>query len=296
MFTKSIIKRSLLCFKQNPFASAFSRMQMTEKRARKEEERKEAERQKELKKIILKEEAEMKDVEIDPKKRVFTSPLEVLNELKTVPLSIKNETVDIVIGLNIDIKKGDQMVRGMFKMPGGSNKIPKLCVFTSDPFKQIAKDAGADMIGDTETLRQIKEGEINFDKCVCTIDMLPTLKQLGRILGPKGLMPNPKLGTACTSDNLESTIKDVKLGTREFRPDESGQIFAPLGRRTWPDQNLLFNLDSLMKALSEKKPESIKGRYFLYAFMTSHGRSFRLDMKSLDPKSASYFINEIKDK
>ncbi len=224
------------------------------------------------------------------KKRMFLNPQAALEELKKIPQKFPNQTLDMVIGLNIDPKRGDQVVRGIYKMPGGSNKIPKLMVFTSPNFVDIAKAAGADMIADATTYKNISEGIIDFEKTVCTLDTLPSLKNLGKILGPKGLMPSTKVGTACTADNLERIIKELKMGSREFKTDMWGQIQVPLGKIDFAQDKILENIDSFMKTVSEKKPESVKARYFIYAILYTYKYSFRIDMRSMDPKSSSYFM------
>ena len=228
-------------------------------------------------------------VEVSMRKRVFGNPQAALVEIKKVTQRFPNQTLDIVVGLNIDPKKGDQVVRGIYRMPGGSNKIPKVMVFTSPGCYEIAKNAGADFIADQQTYKNIAEGNIDFEKTVCTLDTLPSLKNLGRILGPKGLMPSVKVGTACTIDNLDKIIRDLKMGSREFKTDVWGQIQVPVGRLDFPEEKILANIDSFMKVVLEKKPEVIKGRYFLYATLYTYRNSFRLDMRGMDPKSSSYF-------
>lgn len=231
------------------------------------------------------------ETEIPLRKRIFENPQQALIEIKKIQQKFPNQTLDMVLGLNIDPKKGDQVVRGIYRMPGGSNKIPKVMVFTSPACHEIAKNAGADFIADQQTYKNIQEGIIDFEKTICTLDTLPALKNLGRILGPKGLMPSVKVGTACTVDNLEKIIKDLKMGSREFKTDVWGQIQVPVGRLDFTDDKILKNIDSFMKVVLEKKPDAIKGRYFLYATLYTYRHSFRLDMRSMDPKSSTYFFD-----
>jgi large subunit ribosomal protein L1 len=287
------------------FASTFSKSNLLEKRKLKKEQT-EKEKKEESSKKKEKKEKSVKDTQnqnpeeertpeqqrIALKNKVYASPVEALEALRNTMQRSPNESVDIVIGLNVDIKRGDQNVRGIFKMPGGANKIPKLVVFTSPPFYDIALKAGADFIGDSSTLKDVHEGKINFDKCIATMDMLPSLKNVGRILGPKGLMPNTKVGTACTFENLPKIIKEIKMGSKEFKIDSYGQVLAPVGKRAYPDKNIFMNIDSLMRVLQEKRPDTIKGRYYLYSYLTTTGRSYKIDMKTLDPKSIHYFMNK----
>ena len=227
------------------------------------------------------------------KRLIYPSPVEALKELKSTLTKNDAETVNMVVALNVDVKRGDQNVRGIFSMPGGSNKIPKVIVFTSPQFQDMAKQAGADIIGNEDTVKEIQEGKIEFEKCICTLEMLPLLKPLGKILGPKGLMPSTKVGTATTSDKLQNIIKDIKTGSREFKVDIYGQVCSPIGRKNFDDKNIYKNIDAFMKILLEKKPDNIKGRYFLYAFINTRGKSYRVDLRSLDPKSSAYFYTKI---
>ena len=175
-------------------------------------------------------------------------------------------------------------------MPGGAIRQTKVVAFVPPELAEKATEAGADTIGTIDTIKEIQAGEINFDKCVCTIDMLPMLKTVGRILGPQGLMPNAKVGTACTHETLVGIIKDLKQGSKEFRVDQRGQIVVPVGKRDFPIEMILKNIDSFMKVLIEKKPDSIKGRYFLSSFISSRRLSYKIDMKTLDPKTPTYFM------
>lgn len=227
------------------------------------------------------------------KNKVWPSPIDALKDMKTKPKLSEIEVIQLNVGLNVDYRKGDQNVRGIFKMPGGALKTPKVVAFVPPELADKATTAGADFIGDSDTIKEIQNGQINFEKCVCTIEMLPMLKNVGRILGPLGLMPNAKIGTACTADKLENIIKDLKLGSKEFRVDPRGQIIVPVGKRDFSIENVLENIHSFMNVLVEKKPDSIKGRYFLYAFLSSRRLSYKIDMKTLDPKTNSYFMQSL---
>jgi len=231
---------------------------------------------------------------VSEKQKSWPSPIEALQDMKKQPVRGEHEVIQLTIGLNVDYRKGDQNVRGIFKMPGGSTKTPKVIAFVPAELAEKATASGADLIGDHETIKEIQNGQINFERCVCTIEMLPMLKNVGRILGPMGLMPNAKIGTACMHDKLEGIIKDLKLGSKEFRVDSRGQIIVPIGKRDFPVDNVLENIHSFMTVLIEKKPETIKGRYFLYAFVNARRLAYRIEMKALDPKTNSYFMNVLK--
>ena len=227
---------------------------------------------------------------ISEKNKEWSSPVIALEDMKKQPKRADIEIIQLNVGLNVDVRKGDQNVRGIFKMPGGAIKTTKVIAFVPPELAEKALSAGADLIGNSETIKEIQNGDINFEKCVSTIDMLPMLKNVGRILGPMGLMPNAKVGTACTHEKLESIIKDLKQGSKEFRVDQRGQIVVPVGKRDFPIEMILKNIDSFMKVLIEKKPDSIKGRYFLSSFISSRRLSYKIDMKTLDPKTPTYFM------
>ncbi len=271
------------------FASYLSIERMKEKRKKKQEEKENPN--------IIKEKVSStgpKTEKIFNPRRIYCSnPQEALKEIKKNPKMFPNQSLNIVIGLNVDPKRGDQNVRGIFKMPGGSNKIPKVMVFTSAANIEVARAAGADMIADSNTFKNIQEGIIDFEKTVCTMDTLPTLKNYGRILGPKGLMPSVKIGTACTAENLERIIKDLKMGSREFKVDQTGHIHLPIGRYDFSEDKILANIDSLMRGVMSKQPESIKGRFLLYAVLSFYKHSYRIDLRSLDPNSVTYFYKNV---
>jgi large subunit ribosomal protein L1 len=283
MFNR-IITRKLLNVRT--FASEFNRLRMKYKTMEKE-------KAKLMEEDGVKEENKKTAIGKGHKNFVYPSPIEALKDIMEVPVTSESECVSLVIALNVDSKKGEQNIRGIFKMPGGSHKIPKIAVFTSPQFQEIAKQAGADIIGNEDTVRDITDNKIDFEKCICTMEMLPILKNVGRILGPLGLMPSVKLGTATTTEKLVDIIKDLKTGSREFKLDAYGQINVPLGKRSFPEENILKNLDSFMKVLNDKKPENIKGRFFLYAYLVGKKKSYKIDMKSLDPKLNSYFMNKL---
>lgn len=234
---------------------------------------------------------------MNPKNFFYNSPVEAIKTIKSKQSAAnrkKKETINMLVNLNLGTNKSEQLIRGICKLPGGSIKIPRICVFTSGHLIDVAKEAGADLIGDQTVLDDIKLGKFKFDKLVCSLDMLPTLKQLGRILGPKGLMPNQKVGTAAKGEDLEGVIKDLKSGSKEFKIDKFGQIQIPIGRENYPDENIYKNIDSFLESVYEKKPESVKLNYIKSAFLkTSSGLPLKLDVKSLDRKSGSYFINSV---
>lgn len=245
------------------FASMFGRLKMKEKTDEKIRKIEEAKNPK------LKNANELNDNN-STKRKIYDSPIEAIQDIKNNVFF--DFPVGVTVALNVDPRKGDQNVRGIYKMVGGATKIPKIIVFTSPANHDIAKNAGADFLGDLNTIKDISEGKIEFEKCVATVDWLSNLKKVGRILGPKGLMPSAKVGTACTPDNLENIIKELKQGSKEFKLDKNAQIMVPLGRTTFKAEGLLMNLDSFMKTLIERKPDTCKARYFLYAYICTRSK------------------------
>lgn len=276
--------------------SYFSRMNLKEKHSKANKEKKlQSKTNNKIQETIeekFKKINETKNVNVSEKNKEWGSPIIALEDMNKQPKRADIEILQLTIGLNVDVRKGDQNVRGIFKMPGGAIRNTKVIAFVPPELTDKALGAGADLIGSIETIKEIQNGNIDFDKCVCTIDMLPMLKSVGRILGPQGLMPNAKVGTACTHDKIESIIKDLKQGSKEFKVDQRGQIIVPVGRRDFANEKILENIDSFMKVLIEKKPDTIKGRYFLYSFLSSRRLSYKIDMKTLDPKTNTYFMNE----
>lgn len=205
-------------------------------------------------------------------------------------------TIKLVVKLGVNPNKGDQQIRGICKFPGGPIQIPRVCVFTTGHLQEVAKEAGADIIGDEQTINMIKNSEVyNFDKLICTLDMLPTLKQLGKVLGPKGLMPNQKVGTASKGEDLESIIKEIKKGSKEFKMDNGAQVRLAIGRINFPDLNLYKNIDSFIRTLFEKRPDAAKSTYIekAYFIVNRKTKPIYLDPKVLDIKDTNYFLNKV---
>ncbi len=291
------LMQSFYKFSNNPFASKFSTMQMKEKLKAKKATMKikaysEDKTLNNNSNNNTSDQALLKQKKIDPKKIVYSNPFDAITQLKNIPQKVADQSINITVGLNVDPRKGNQVVRGIYKMPGGSNKIPRVMVFTTPSLHKLALDSGADFIADADTYKSIMDGVINFDKTVCTLETMPSLKNVGRILGPKGLMPSVKVGTACTAENLPAIIKDLKLGSKEFKTDTWGQASVQVGTYEFSNEKLMMNIDSFMKILGERKPEVIKSRYFLYAFLSTYKSVYRIDMKSMDPASAAYFYSE----
>ena len=171
-----------------------------------------------------------------------------------------DETVEFAVCLGVDPRHADQMVRGVVALPHGTGKTTRVAVFAKDDKAKEATEAGADIVGAEDLAESIKKGEMNFDRCIATPDMMPVVGRLGKILGPRGLMPNPKLGTV--TPNVAEAIKAAKAGQIEYRVEKAGIIHAGVGRVSFTSDALTDNIKSLVDALQKAKPAAAKGTYF----------------------------------
>ena len=205
---------------------------------------------------------------------------EAIELLAAMPKAKFDETVDMVVRLNVNPRHADQMVRGTVVLPHGTGKSVRVLVITRGPKEQEAIDAGADMVGADEYIPKIKEGWTDVDVIIATPDMMGELGRLGRILGPRGLMPNPKVGTV-TMD-ITKAVTEAKAGRIEYRVDKSGIIHAPVGKRSFSQEQLLENIQALYRELVRVRPSTVKGTYvrsfFLSGTMTP---AIRIDAASI---------------
>ena len=191
-----------------------------------------------------------------------------------------DESVEIVFRLGIDPRQSDQGVRGNVIAPSGLGKSVKVVAFVEDGLVQKALDAGADIAGNDDVIESLKNGKIDFDSCIATPSMMPKLVQLGKILGPRGLMPNPKFGTV--GEDVVSIIKQTKNGRIEFKNDKSGIVHAAVGKLSFDIAALKSNINALYEAILSAKPQSFSGIYISAAYITtSQGPSIALDLASL---------------
>lgn len=178
-----------------------------------------------------------------------------------------DESIDICIKLGIDPKKSDQLVRGVVTLPKSKEKKIKVAVFAEGEEAEKAKKSGAEIVGSEDLINDIKNGKIDFDKCISTPNMMPKVSVLGQILGPKGLMPNPKLGTV--SANLEEAIQKVKSGQLEFKTDKGGLVHASIGNCSLDQKDLTNNVKFFYSEILKTKPSSSKGIFIKEIFLTS---------------------------
>jgi large subunit ribosomal protein L1 len=191
-----------------------------------------------------------------------------------------DETVEISVNLGVDPRHSDQMVRGMVTLPNGTGRDVRVAVFAKGDNVDIAKEAGADIVGAEDLAEQVQKGEIDFDRCVATPDMMPIVGKLGKVLGPRGLMPNPKLGTV-TKDVAEA-VRAAKGGQVEFRVEKAGVIHAGIGRASFTEQALSENVTAFINALNKARPSGAKGSYMKkVALSSTMGPGVKLDIASL---------------
>ncbi|MDR2893486.1 MAG: 50S ribosomal protein L1 [Deltaproteobacteria bacterium] len=187
-----------------------------------------------------------------------------------------DETVDLALRLGVDPKYSDQMVRGACALPHGLGKTVRVAVFAKGEKQAEAREAGADLVGAEDLVAQVKEGMLDFDSAIATPDMMALVGQIGRVLGPRGLMPNAKTGTV--TFDVASAIKEVKAGRVEFRVDKAGVLHAPLGKVSFGPEKILDNLKALLDQVNRMKPSSAKGTYMLsMAISTTMGPGFKVD-------------------
>jgi large subunit ribosomal protein L1 len=170
-----------------------------------------------------------------------------------------DETIEIAINLGVDPRHADQAVRGMIDLPHGTGKAVRVAVFAKDAKADEAREAGADIVGADDLAAQVQKGEINFDRVVATPDMMAVVGKLGKILGPRGLMPNPKLGTV--TPNVGEAVKSAKGGQVQFRAEKAGIVHAGIGKASFTEEALIGNARAFFDAISKAKPTGVKGTY-----------------------------------
>ena len=208
---------------------------------------------------------------------IFTSLENAVTVLKETGTAKFNETVELHANLNIDPKYADQQLRTTVTLPHGVGKSIRIAVLTNDSNINEAQTAGADIVGNNELIEQISQGNIDFDLLIATPDMMPKLAKLGRVLGPKGLMPSPKSGTVSTS--LTTTLADFKKGKFEYKADKTGVVHISFGKSSFTDVQLIENLTALYQSIEQNRPSGVKGKYFKKMFIcTSMGPSLQLDL------------------
>lgn len=215
------------------------------------------------------------------KTKLYTKE-EAIKLVKETSIANFDASVELALRLNLDTKKADQQLRGALVLPNGTGKTKRVLVIAKGPQAEEAKKAGADYVGDTDLLEKIeKENWFEFDTMIATPDMMPQLGKIGRVLGPKGLMPNPKTGTV-TMD-VKTAVEEVKKGRVEYRTDSYGNVHGIIGKVSFDDQKLIENLDAFISLITKVKPTGVKGKYILNISVASTmGPGIKINVDSFD--------------
>ncbi len=214
--------------------------------------------------------------------QLFT-PTEALGMVKSLASARFDETVEIAVRLGVDPRKADQMVRGTVGLPSGTGKDVRVAVFAAGEAAQQARDAGADIVGADDLAELIQKGQMDFDVAIATPDMMPLVGRLGRVLGPRGLMPNPKTGTV--TQDVARAVTEFKGGKVEYRTDRYGNVHVPLGRASFAPDALEANFRAVLDELQRAKPASAKGRYLRKITLSSTmGPGVKVDTNRLRPE------------
>ena len=204
------------------------------------------------------------------------SDSEAVSLVKSLATRRFDESVDVVVRLGVDPRKADQMLRGTVSLPSGTGKEVRVAVFAQGEAATTAREAGADFVGADDLAEQVSGGMTDFDVAIATPDMMPVVGKLGRILGPRGLMPNPKTGTVTT--DVVRTIEEFKGGKVEYRTDRFANVHVPIGRASFADEDLLKNLRAVVAELHRAKPAAAKGKYVKKVVLSSSmGPGVRID-------------------
>jgi large subunit ribosomal protein L1 len=203
-------------------------------------------------------------------------PAEAIKVLKTLPNAKFDETVEVAFRLGLDTRKQDQTLRGTVSLPHGTGKSIRVGVFAQGEKAREAREAGADVVGGEELVEEVMKGAIDFDAAIATPDMMAAVGKAGRVLGPRGLMPNPKTGTV--TNDITKAVADIKGGRIEYRADRTGNLHAIIGKKSFEERQLLENYLAVVEEVLRVKPSSAKGRYIQsLAISSTMGPSVRID-------------------
>ena len=215
---------------------------------------------------------------VDPTQKVSIG--EAVRLVKENATAKFDETIEISMDLNVDPRHADQNVRGVVALPNGTGKDVRIAVFAKDDKADEARDAGADLVGADDLAEAIEGGEMNFDRVIATPDMMPVVGRLGKVLGPRGLMPNPKLGSV--TNDIRAAVEAAKSGEVQYRVEKLGIVHAGIGKASFSEEQIRENLDAFLDAVVKAKPSGVKGTYINKLALTSTmGPGVRFDMNDL---------------
>lgn len=223
----------------------------------------------------------IKALELIDKTKNYTKD-EAIDLVKKTSISSFDGTVEVAINLNVDPRKSDQQLRGAVVLPNGTGKTKRILVLTKTDQAEVAKEMGADFVGDVDLITKIeKENWLDFDVIIATPEMMPLLGKIGKVLGPRGLMPNPKTGTVTT--DVKKAIDEIKKGRVEYRTDSYGNIHSIIGKASFDTKKLVENLDSFVNVISKSKPATVKGKFIKNISISSTmGPGIKIDLNSFD--------------
>jgi len=208
---------------------------------------------------------------------------EAISKVKELSHTKFDETVDLAFNLGVDPRKSDQMVRGTVVLPHGTGKTLRVLVFAKGEKEKEARDAGADFVGAEDMVEKITKGWLDFDKVVATPDIMGVVGKLGKVLGPRGLMPNPKLGTV--TFDVAKAVKDIKAGKVEYKTEKAGVVHVPIGKVSFDAGKLRENAKAIVESVNKAKPSTSKGKYLKGLYISSTmGPSIKVDVNSVTAK------------
>ena len=212
---------------------------------------------------------------IDPKK--LYSLEEAVKLVKECATAKFDETIEVALNLGVDPRHADQMVRGVVELPNGSGRSVRVAVFAKDAKANEAKEAGADLVGAEDLMETVQAGTIDFDRCIATPDMMPLVGRLGKVLGPRNLMPNPKVGTVTT--DVAEAVKAAKGGAVEFRVEKAGIVHAGVGKASFSEEQITGNVQAFLTAVQKARPNGAKGTFIKrIALSSSMGPGVKIDV------------------
>lgn len=225
--------------------------------------------------------------DVDPE--TLYGPVEALSLIKAAPAAKFDETVELAFRLGVDPRKADQMVRGTVSLPHGTGRSVRVAAFATGEKAREAKEAGADLVGGDDLVEEILKGNIGFEASVATPDMMSAVGKAGRVLGPRGLMPNPKTGTV--TFEIGKAVSDIKAGKLEYRVDRTGNVHVVIGKKAFDEKQLQDNYHAVIEEILRAKPSAAKGRYIhSVTLSTTMGPAIKVDparVKDLEPAPAS---------